>query len=381
MKPVRFIHTSDIHLDTSFSGSEIPSRLGDRKREAIRGTLRRILEDAALGEAGLVLIAGDLFESDRVTPDTCEFLKQQFETAAGVRIFIAPGNHDPFAKGSPYREDSWPGNVHIFDAEEWRSVDLPELGVRVTGFGFRHNYLETRPFLRLPPLPGDRVNIVMAHASDLGSVPAGKSKHAPFTAAEIAGKNVQYCALGHYHEQRRVENPGDGALIWYSGIPEGRGWDEAGPRGYLIGEIDDGGVRVEGRVSSRFDWNTLEIACDEFSTREQVLDAVTRHRGAGYGAETLLRVRLVGALDPRLDLSLQELGERLAGECLLLQWDDATHPAIDFDQVAGEKTLRGRFVRLMNERIASAGAGEREVLERARLYGVEALGGREVRLR
>lgn len=381
MKPVRFIHTSDIHLDTSFSGSGIPSRLGDRKREAIRAAFRRILEDARRCEAGLVLIAGDLFESDRVTPDTCEFLKQQFGKAAGIRIFIAPGNHDPFAKGSPYREEAWPDNVHIFDAEEFRSVELPELGVRVTGFGFLHNFLEERPFLKLPVLPDDGCNIVMAHASDLGGVPAGKSKHGPFTAADIAGKNVQYCALGHYHEQRRVENPGDGARIWYSGIPEGRGWDEAGPRGYLIGEIDDGGVRVEGRVSSRFDWNTLEIACDEFSTREQVLDAVTQHRGVEYNAETLLRVRLVGALDPRLDLSLQELGERLADECLLLQWDDATHPAIDFDEVAGEKTLRGRFVRLMNERIASRAGRERETLERARLYGVDALSGREVRLR
>ena len=46
MEPIRFIHTSDIHLDTSFTGAGFPSRLGARKREAIRGTFRRILEDA-----------------------------------------------------------------------------------------------------------------------------------------------------------------------------------------------------------------------------------------------------------------------------------------------------------------------------------------------
>ena len=117
MRPVRFIHTSDVHLDTSFSGSGFPSRLGDRKREAIRGTFRRIMEDARSCNVDFVLIAGDLFELERITPDTFEFLKQQFENLGGIRVFISPGNHDPCAQGSPYREESWPANVHIF-AEE-----------------------------------------------------------------------------------------------------------------------------------------------------------------------------------------------------------------------------------------------------------------------
>jgi len=57
MKPVRFIHTSDIHLDTSFSGSGFSSRLGDRKREAIRATFRRIVEDARSHEVDFLLVA------------------------------------------------------------------------------------------------------------------------------------------------------------------------------------------------------------------------------------------------------------------------------------------------------------------------------------
>ncbi len=104
MRPVRFIHTSDIHLDTSFSGAALPSRLGDRKREAVRGTFRRILEEAARLPADFVLVAGDLFEHDRVTADTVEFLKQQFAALGEIRVFIAPGNHDPYLRGSPVPE-------------------------------------------------------------------------------------------------------------------------------------------------------------------------------------------------------------------------------------------------------------------------------------
>lgn len=381
MKPVRFIHTSDIHLDTSFSGSAFPSRLGDRKREAIRGTFRRIMEETRLQGADFVLISGDLFELDRITPDTSEFLKQQFESLNAAQVFISPGNHDPFIHGSPYSDESWPANVRIFDAEEFQSIELPNLGVRITGFGFRRTHMEDRHFQKLPVLPGGLCNLVISHGSDMSRVPTGKAKHGPFTIGEIAGKNVQYCALGHYHQQRRLENPFDSMQAWYSGIPEGRGWDEEGRCGYLFGEIENGAVKVENRVCNQYTLNTLTVDCENYSTREQILDSILQQRGTLFDPNTILRVRLVGALDSRLDLSYAELEERLAGEALHIQWDDQTRPALDFEALAQEKTLRGRFVRILDERLASASEAEREILERARLYGVQALSGREVRLR
>jgi exonuclease SbcD len=381
MKPVRFIHTSDVHLDTSFSGSGFPSRLGDRKREAIRGTFRRIIDDARASQVDFVLIAGDLFEQERITPDTFEFIRQQLAALSPVRVFISPGNHDPCIQGSPYREESWPDNVHIFANEEFRSIELPEAGVRVTGFGFAHYNLEEHHFQRLPALSNDLFNIVLSHGSDVSCVPAGKSKHGPFEIGEIAGKNVQYCALGHYHQQHQIPNSVDGAQVWYCGIPEGRGWDEEGSCGYLFGEILGRAVRVESIGCNQYPLNTLTVHCDSFSTREQVLDAILEQRGTLFDARTILRIRLAGALDPKLDLSLSELEERLAGELLHLQWDDQTYPALDFESISQEKTIRGRFARVLNERIAAAAETDRVVLERARLYGVQALSGREVRLR
>jgi exonuclease SbcD len=381
MRPVRFIHTSDVHLDTSFSGTGFPSRLGDRKREAIRSTFRRILTDASNRDVDFLLIAGDLFEQERITPDTFEFIRQQLAGLGGVRVFISPGNHDPCMQGSPYREESWPANVHIFADEEFRSVELPESGVRITGFGFAHHNLEEHHFQRLPRLPDNLFNIVLSHGSDVSFVPAGKTRHGPFEIGEIAGKNVHYCALGHYHQQHRIANPIDNAQVWYSGIPEGRGWDEEGSCGYLLGEIREGTVRVESIACSQYPLNTLTVNCDSFGTREQIVDAIQEQRGILFDASTILRIRLAGSLDPRLDLSLSELEERLAGEMLHIQWEDQTYPALDFESIAQEKTIRGRFVRVLNERIAAAAETERTILERARLYGVQALSGRKVRLR
>ncbi|HYK89880.1 MAG TPA: DNA repair exonuclease [Acidobacteriota bacterium] len=381
MKPIRFIHTSDVHLDTSFSGSGFPSRLGDRKREAIRGTFRRIVEDVLSQDVQLMLIAGDLFEHDRITPDTVEFLKRQFERLGSIPVFISPGNHDPFIQGSPYRDEDWSANVSIFREESFQTIELPEIGIRVAGFGYTHNQLEEHPFSKLPTMPGDLTNIVLAHASDISRVPSGKLRHGPFAVEEIAGKNIGYVALGHYHQQRAVTNELDEAQVWYSGIPEGRGWEEEGRCGYLLGEIVDGKIRVEGRPCNQFPLQTISLNCDGFSSREQIVEAILQHRGSSFDATTILRVRLEGTLDVKLDLSFNELEARLAGEVLHIEWQDETSTSIDYDSLAHERTLRGRFAKILNERISSASGAEREIMERARLYGTQALLGRDVRLK
>jgi hypothetical protein len=73
--------------------------------------------------------------------------------------------------------------------------------------------------------------------------------------------------------------------------------------------------------------------------------------------------------------------ERLAGAALHIQWEDRTESALDFNLLACEGTLAGQFVRELNERIQRLTDSERPALERARLYGVQALLGREVRLK
>jgi DNA repair exonuclease SbcCD nuclease subunit len=368
MTPLRFIHTSDVHLDTSFSGAGFPPRVGDRKRESIRGTFRRILEDARRESVDLVLIAGDL--------------KQQFENVGPVPVFVSPGNHDPCLQDSPYCSEAWPPNVHVFREEEFRTIEMPHLGVRVTGFGFNRAQLQEPFFRRLPVLPPDGRNLVVAHGSDVSSVPAGKAVHGPFTIDEIAGKNVSYCALGHYHQQRPVANPLDAARVWYSGIPEGRAWDEEGACGYLLGEISEGGAfEVSPRPAGQYPLATITVNCDGMASREQILDAILGRRGSAFDPRTILRVILEGSPDPTLDLSLPQLEERLSGELLHVAWEDRTVPAIDFETLARDRTLCGDFVRSLNRQIASAADSERPVLERARLYGAQALLGREVRLR
>jgi DNA repair exonuclease SbcCD nuclease subunit len=223
--------------------------------------------------------------------------------------------------------------------------------------------------------------VVLAHGSDVGSIPPGKPAHAPFAIGEIAGKNVLYCALGHYHQQRKVANPLDGAQAWYCGIPEGRAWDEEGTCGYLLGEIDGlGALTVQACPSNQYPLATITLDCDGYASREQIIDAILKRRGSAFDARTILRVRIEGSPDPTLDMSTAEIEERLAGEVLHITWEDRTSPAIDFESLAKERTLCGYYARSLNQQLAAANAADRPLLERARLYGVQALLGREVRI-
>ena len=74
----------------------------------------------------LVLLAGDLFDSDTTYRETLEALSEALG-AMQARVFIAPGNHDPYSAKSPYATLSWPENVHVFTSKTVERVELPEL--------------------------------------------------------------------------------------------------------------------------------------------------------------------------------------------------------------------------------------------------------------
>ena len=73
------------------------------KRELL-GRMARYVRDK---EIDLVLLAGDLFDSAGLYQETWEALESAL-AAMACPVFIAPGNHDCCAPGSPYDAGRWP---------------------------------------------------------------------------------------------------------------------------------------------------------------------------------------------------------------------------------------------------------------------------------
>jgi len=103
----KILHFADLHLDASFSRVGMTPSVAKQRREELRSSLKCILNKALELGVDTITIAGDLYEHDRVSPDTMNFVKKEFEAIAPIPVVITPGNHDPFLPGSPYRQIEW----------------------------------------------------------------------------------------------------------------------------------------------------------------------------------------------------------------------------------------------------------------------------------
>ncbi len=92
---MRFIHAADLHLDTAFvaRSEEVRTRL----RQASRDALRRLVDLALSEEVDAVLLAGDLFDGDRISFQTERLLAAEVSrlAEASIPVVYATGNHDP----------------------------------------------------------------------------------------------------------------------------------------------------------------------------------------------------------------------------------------------------------------------------------------------
>src|SRR3954467_8076293 len=121
---VRLLHFADLHLDTPFRWAT--PELARSRRQALRDTLLNICKIADEQRVDLLTCGGDLYEHDRFTPDTAEFLRATFADLHPLPVFLAPGNHDWFGPASLYRQVEWSPNVHIFGTARFTPVSLAD---------------------------------------------------------------------------------------------------------------------------------------------------------------------------------------------------------------------------------------------------------------
>src|SRR5215471_9586986 len=101
---MKFIVTSDLHLDTSFSRNGFEPCIGRKLRLSLQQTLLNVVDLVQSTEADALLCGGDLYEHDRSTPDTAALLRCAFARIDPVPVYIAPGDDDWYGPQSLYRQ-------------------------------------------------------------------------------------------------------------------------------------------------------------------------------------------------------------------------------------------------------------------------------------
>ncbi|HEX5578956.1 MAG TPA: metallophosphoesterase, partial [Candidatus Limnocylindria bacterium] len=288
---------ADLHLDAPFAWAR--PETARLRRANRRETLTRILALADTQRVDAVLCAGDLFEHDRVTPDTVAFLQASF-ARTDRRILLAPGNHDWLSARSPYAVTDWSPNVHLFRESSLTPVTLAD-GLTLWGAAHRAPANTDGFFARFRP-DREGIHLALAHASErslLGWQEAGKQPHAPFDAAEIAAAGLSHAFLGHYHLPRDAERH------TYPGNPDPLEFGEDGDRGAVLVDVQpDGSVQRERRRVAVSEVADVTVAIDEARHANDVQEAVS---AAIAGLAGCVRVTVEGELAPDVTLDLNEL--------------------------------------------------------------------------
>ena len=368
---MRFLHVADVHLDTSFSGRSESVR--QRLRDASREAFRRAVDLAIHEDVHAFLVAGDLFDGDRLSFQTERFLLDQTRRlgAHGIAVVYATGNHDPGAGESGPRPLPWPGNVHVAADGTPRRIEVQGRDGRPVGYvsAVGHATAREREDLsrRLPPpsgaAGGGLPEVALLHTQVHASVGAeAHHAYAPSELSYLVRAGYDYWALGHVHiHQALSEDP----PVVYAGCLQGRTHTDQGARGATVVDLSDRSAPVISlRPVAPVRWETLRVgdlaeAASLDVLERRVEDAWKAARADDPGArdtEWMVRVVLEGPSplwrelrgEEDRDLLAQELRPVL-GALDVIVLADRVHPVVPVEAYRARVDALGESLRLLGE--------------------------------
>lgn len=356
---IKILHSADWHMDAPLRQFPTGQRSFLRKKML---ALPGLIADVCLREGcDLVLLAGDIFDSDTYTAEGVEAVRRALERMA-VPVFIAPGNHDFYGVNSVWERENWPSNVYLFKKEELSAYRLRSLNCRVYGAAFTS--MDCSGLLGGFRAGGEEQYALMVLHGDPS---APDSDYNPVTAAQVRDSGLDYLALGHVHAPGRF-GAGAGMCAW-PGCPMGHGWDETGTKGVLVVELEqEASIRFIPLDVPRFYDLELHVGENPVEALEELLP--------GGGSEDFFRVKLTGE---SRGINLDALYQQFAGYPHLKLLDETVKQADLWDN-AGTDTLEGLYFQLLRDAMDHADQRTREELELTARISWQILQGREVEL-
>lgn len=351
---MRFFHAADIHLgaepDKGFPWSE------DRGKE-IWDSFRKLIRQAGHENAGLFLIAGDLFHRQPLMRELKE-VNYLFSTIPDTKVVLMAGNHDYLKKDSFYLRFPWADNVSCLWGSQEPCVELPDIGTAVYGFSYDRQEITDPLYHHMRPEGRQPVEILLAHGGD--------EKHIPFRPDVLERAGFDYVALGHIHKPGILVKD----KIAYAGALEPIDKNDAGPHGYIKGEITGNGknnrVQIQFIPAALRSYVTLPVRINEKTTQYSLEQAVSQTLGSRDDKNLYcLVLRGERSMDIEFDT------RRLLALGKVREVADETRPA--YDKKALAKQYRGTLMEAFIREFDRDNLSETE--EKAFQYGLEALMG------
>ena len=332
---MKFVHIADMHFDMPFTVLS-KNGLAEERRLDQRNIFNKMINYIKENNIEYLFIAGDLYENEYIRKSTIEYINNCFKQIPNTKIYITPGNHDPYLVNSYYNKHEWNENVHIFTTLN----KVEEETVNIYGYGFIDFYSNK---IRLPEkIDESKINILIMHA-DLDGASKEYEDYNPVLESELRNTEFDYIALGHIHKNNFDKN----RKIIYPGSMIAGGFDELGKHGMVVGNIEEDTKKVHLDFIELDNKEFVEINIDIslVNSKEELLERINDIK---IDTNKYYKIILTGRKNLQVDtLELIKYIE----DKHILKIKSKTTKEYDLEKISKEQSLRGIFVKELLEQI------------------------------
>lgn len=261
MKPIKFIHCADLHLDSPFVGlRNLPEKIYETTKQSTFTSFSKIIETAIQKQVDFIIIAGDLYDGEDRSIRAQLYFRKEMEKLQqeGIDVFLVHGNHDHL--GGNWTELNWPKNVHSFPATvETISYETKSCAkIHFYGFSYPKKHVFERMIDYYQKKEGADYHIGILHGHD--SKNENHYSYAPFQIKELLEKNFDYWALGHIHKAQILHTE---PMILYPGNIQGRHKKETGAKGCYLIEMNGMETKADFIETAPIRWETCQLTSDQ----------------------------------------------------------------------------------------------------------------------
>ena len=338
---MKIIHCADLHLDSKMTANLSKEQAKERKMEVLR-TFSRMVDYAVKHGVSVIMIAGDMFDTRNVSATVRNFVRDVIINHPEIDFLYLRGNHDNDNFLSKMEEI--PDNLCLF-GDKWSTYTYGK--VAITGLELnKENMLTAYNTL---VLNHEAYNIVMLH----GQLTEYKSRNKAevISLDELRNKNIDYLALGHVHSFI-IDKLDARGVYCYSGCLDGRGFDECGPKGFVLLEIEPEKHTATSTfvpMSSRVLYTIPVDISGIQTTQEAALRMDTVLRENKYPSTSLVKFVLKGEVGVECELETDFLEEQFADYFYFCKVYDETRIRVNYQDYEKDASLKGEFVRLVSQ--------------------------------
>ncbi len=337
---MKIIHCADLHLESKME-SNLDRDQASLRRDELLDTFEEMCSYAQNQGVKIILIAGDLFDKPNIRKGAKKRVEEVLNKFSAIDFLYIRGNHDQSDLISELQEDGKLPNLKLFGTDNWTSYDYDE--VVITGMELTKDNVQTLGVNLV--LEQERINIVALHGQE--SDYNGKDGAEIINLSMLRGKYIDYLALGHIHsfKQDRLDDRG---IYCYSGCLEGRGFDECGQKGFVLLEVNEGKLTTSFVPFAKRQFHEVIV---EITPDMAMVDVIATASAAveGIPEEDLVKLVVKGYKDMDLELDLRRMERSLGRDFFFIKSYDQSIAQIDYESFRLDRSLKGEFVRLMEQ--------------------------------